>query len=320
MKIASSSVTFSLVTFASLVLLGTQALAQVTHPGSGSQAVNVSGGETFVDTGGLPSNYSNDESGVTTMCPSTPGNPITLDIDAFAVEERAGSGCWDTFTVYDGDTTGDPVLVSGCGDPDDQCSGNASVCIQAGDSVSATNADGCLTVEFDSDGSITYSGWEISVSVQGGLQDADLALTKSVSPPQATVGDTVTYELQVTNNGPGNAENVVITDNLPPTLSLVSTAGCAEDPGGSPTCTVGNLANGTSATVQIQAQVSSNGAAVNSASVTADNTDPATANNAASAPLQLVTATVPLFSSWSLALMVLVLSVVGLSVLRMRSA
>jgi Domain of unknown function DUF11 len=42
--------------------------------------------------------------------------------------------------------------------------------------------------------------------------EADLSLTKSVSPATVQPGDTVTYTLVVTNNGPNEAFDVSITD------------------------------------------------------------------------------------------------------------
>jgi len=45
------------------------------------------------------------------------------------------------------------------------------------------------------------------------LNTANLAITKS-GPSRAHVGDTVTYTFNVTNNGPANADSVVVTDEL----------------------------------------------------------------------------------------------------------
>ncbi len=57
----------------------------------------------------------------------------------------------------------------------------------------------------------------------------DPAVTKSVDPPAALVGDTVTFRLVVTNNGPETAQGVVLTDVIPAFLDisnvLVSPAG-----------------------------------------------------------------------------------------------
>ncbi len=58
---------------------------------------------------------------------------------------------------------------------------------------------------------------------------ADLAINKTVNPASAAPGETITYTLTFTNNGPGIADNVVITDtyqvglNSPPTSTVTVT-------------------------------------------------------------------------------------------------
>ena len=53
-------------------------------------------------------------------------------------------------------------------------------------------------------------------------QQADLALTKTVSNPTPNVGDTITYTITLSDNGPDSATNVTILDVLPPGVSYVS--------------------------------------------------------------------------------------------------
>jgi uncharacterized repeat protein (TIGR01451 family) len=60
---------------------------------------------------------------------------------------------------------------------------------------------------------------------------ADLAWTKVATPPAGGAlhpGDTFTYTVAVTNNGPSVASQVVVTDPLPPPLTFVSSVtGCS---------------------------------------------------------------------------------------------
>jgi uncharacterized repeat protein (TIGR01451 family) len=82
---------------------------------------------------------------------------------------------------------------------------------------------------------------------------ADLSITKSDTPDPVTPGGTLTYSLDVTNNGSGDATNVIVTDTLPLGVTFdpaTSSPGCAEL-GGVVTCDLGDLANGASATVTI---------------------------------------------------------------------
>ena len=46
-------------------------------------------------------------------------------------------------------------------------------------------------------------------------QQADLAVTKTVSNPTPNVGDTITFTVTLTNHGPDAATNVQVTDLLP---------------------------------------------------------------------------------------------------------
>ena len=51
---------------------------------------------------------------------------------------------------------------------------------------------------------------------------ADLAIVKTDEPDPVIPGETLTYTLQVINNGPAQAVNVVVTDTLPPEVTFVS--------------------------------------------------------------------------------------------------
>ena len=127
-------------------------------------------------------------------------------------------------------------------------------------------------------------------------KEADLSIVKT-GPTTATAGGTLTYTVTVTNDGPSNACNVVVTDNVPvPSAggSLTfkpapdSSAECSEG-AGVVTCSLAGLpaAAGSNTKVYILAfDVSPNamGTIDNSASVAADEPDPAAGNNAAAAP------------------------------------
>ncbi len=59
------------------------------------------------------------------------------------------------------------------------------------------------------------------------IQSADLRLSKTVSPTQASVGETVTFTLTVTNDGTADATGVAVTDLVPDgyTVQTVNDAG-----------------------------------------------------------------------------------------------
>lgn len=117
-------------------------------------------------------------------------------------------------------------------------------------------------------------------------QQADLAITKTVNNATPNVGQDVTFSLLVTNLGPNNATNAVITDKLPAGLTFVSDT--ASEGSYNPTTgvwTAGTVGTGTvtPVTLTIVAQVATPGAKTNTATVTADQYDPNLSNNTSSA-------------------------------------
>lgn len=101
----------------------------------------------FYDSGGPSGNYGIDELTTTTICPDTPGQCIAIDFTMVDIEYE-----WDYLYVYNGTSTTDPYLgyLTGVG--------TAYV------AADASNPSGCLTFEFDSDGSGQYAGWAGTIS------------------------------------------------------------------------------------------------------------------------------------------------------------
>ncbi|HMF95002.1 MAG TPA: hypothetical protein VKE96_11940 [Vicinamibacterales bacterium] len=113
--------------------------------------------------------------------------------------------------------------------------------------------------------------------------DADVSVKQTDSPDPVISGNNVTYTITVRNAGPANATNVVLTDVLPPEFTLVSAVPSQGTCAGA-TCTLGTLTASATATVTLVAATSTVGLFVNTASVTAAETDPVPANNASSEP------------------------------------
>jgi uncharacterized repeat protein (TIGR01451 family) len=116
-------------------------------------------------------------------------------------------------------------------------------------------------------------------------QQADLALAKTVSDATPNVGDVITYTVTLSNHGPDPATNVTVEDLLPAGLTFVTaTPSQGEYSSASGTWIVGTVTPGTPQTLQIQARVDSPAAQTNTVMIsTADQFDPNTANNTASA-------------------------------------
>ncbi|UPZ17966.1 PKD domain-containing protein [Flavobacterium humidisoli] len=113
---------------------------------------------------------------------------------------------------------------------------------------------------------------EIAIS-RGSL--VDLSLVKTVNNNTPNVNDIVTFRITVNNAGPSDAKGVVVTDKLPSGYLFVSAAPSAGSYNNTPgSWTVGTLANGATATLDIQARVLPTGNYNNVAEVTgADEVD-----------------------------------------------
>jgi uncharacterized repeat protein (TIGR01451 family)/uncharacterized repeat protein (TIGR02543 family) len=116
---------------------------------------------------------------------------------------------------------------------------------------------------------------------------ADLLVIKTGDPNPVTVGETLTYTITVTNNGPDEATGVTLTDMLPGSVTLVppitTTQGSCDEALGVVTCDLGTLADGANATVTINVTPNSAGAIGNSAEVSSNETDPNGGNSSSTA-------------------------------------
>jgi uncharacterized repeat protein (TIGR01451 family) len=124
-----------------------------------------------------------------------------------------------------------------------------------------------------------------SASVNG-TSKADLQVSKSVlTSPPISVGDDVTYQITVTNNGPNDATNVNLNDMLLGgfDFNTPAPAGCSIVNPGLMTCALGDIANGDSVNFTYTAKAQSTGTFSNLATVSSDVSDPQTFNNTASA-------------------------------------
>ena len=99
---------------------------------------------------------------------------------------------------------------------------------------------------------------------------ADLSLTKTVDDATPNVGDTVTFTVTLTNDGPDTGTGIEVTDTLSAGLSFVGAAtatGSYDDT--TDVWSVPSLANGASATLTVTATVDATGAESNTAEITA---------------------------------------------------
>ncbi|MFO1463339.1 MAG: CARDB domain-containing protein [bacterium] len=122
-----------------------------------------------------------------------------------------------------------------------------------------------------------------TIGTDPALPDADLSITKTVTPAVGTVGDPVSYTIVVTNNGPDTATNIQVTDQVsgPLTGLATSTAGCSAS-GSAITCSFAALGSGTSTTITATGTIGDVGQIDNIVSVSSqDVNDTNLSNNSA---------------------------------------
>jgi uncharacterized repeat protein (TIGR01451 family) len=116
---------------------------------------------------------------------------------------------------------------------------------------------------------------------------SDIRVTKTADRLTPLVGEEVTFTIVATNAGPSDATGVALTDAMPPGLQFVSASPSQGTyVAASGLWTVGALANGASATLQLRVRVMLAGPLTNTVTKTAgDQIDPDTSNNGAAVTL-----------------------------------
>jgi choice-of-anchor B domain-containing protein len=147
---------------------------------------------------------------------------------------------------------------------------------------SLTSFDGAWSsYPFFSSGTVIIGDRDEGLIVVRVLQ-ADLAVSGMDAPDPVVEGFQFDYTIDITNTGPEPASNVTLTNELPAGVSYVqvisSQGGCSET-GGTATCSLGVLADGTSATVTVTVTAITPGNWGNTVSVGADEIDSNMANN-----------------------------------------
>jgi len=132
---------------------------------------------------------------------------------------------------------------------------------------------------------------ETTTTVTGVTPEADLNVVKTDSPDPIRAGDELTYTVTVTNDGPEESTDVVLTDMLPSNINFVSATpeqgSCSEETG-IVNCNLGNIASGSSVNIIIVVNPLTNGQTTgyveisNFTSVTASTSDPHGKDNSAS--------------------------------------
>ena len=118
------------------------------------------------------------------------------------------------------------------------------------------------------------------------LRVADVGIEKDDGVAVALAGETVTYQLTVTNYGPSTATGIMVTDTLPNSLKFISASSPCEELTGEQKVVcplVGELGVGDNRSVTLTAKVAADatGSITNQVIVSATEEDEFTSNNSA---------------------------------------
>src|SRR6185436_426628 len=148
-----------------------------------------------------------------------------------------------------------------------------------------SNSASAFADEIDPDGSNNSSMQDTTVTPPP-PPSADVSITKTDSADPVDPGDSYSYDLVVTNNGPDAATDAVLSDSVPTALSVDSVhdggGDCSASTGNIVSCSLASLANGATWTVTVDVTLDPahlGGTVSNTASVSADQSDPDSSNN-----------------------------------------
>jgi hypothetical protein len=116
----------------------------------------------WYDSGGPGGTYANNENWTFTLCPTLPGDVVTVSFNSFNTESN-----WDRLHIYDGPTTASPMFSSGNGvgfGTSPYGAGGWWGTTIPGPFTSTTANGGCMTFAFWSDNSVLFSGWEANIT------------------------------------------------------------------------------------------------------------------------------------------------------------
>jgi hypothetical protein len=142
-------------------------------------------GGNFVDQGGITANYPNNSNFTTTLCPTAPGDAVTVTFTSFNTEPT-----WDALYVYNGAAAIPSQLI-----PSSFATGNVPGGVPGGywgNSIPgpflSSDPSGCLTFVFRSDPSNALEGWIANVTcTPAPICETPTALTVSAATNTSAV-------------------------------------------------------------------------------------------------------------------------------------
>ncbi|WP_298397370.1 fibronectin type III domain-containing protein [Flavobacterium sp.] len=146
-------------------------------------------GGTFTDPGGSAANYANGADTTVTICPTVPGEVVTVTFTTFNTEAT-----YDGLYVFNGNAITSPQISStnGAGNVPGALPGSYWGNLTGANlpgSFTSTAPNGCLTFRFRSDGSVNNPGWvaNVSCAVPPTCPNPNTLTTSAVTSNSATL-------------------------------------------------------------------------------------------------------------------------------------
>jgi hypothetical protein len=167
-----------------------------------AQTTLVCGG-TFTDPAGATTNYENNSNVTTTICPSNPGEFVTVSFTSFALENN-----FDRLKIYNGTSASAPLIAD--------LTGNTIP-----PAYTSSDISGCLTFVFTSDPSINQAGWVANITC-GSTQICLAPISVNATPTNNTSAvlnwidpnqGTGPWEILLTANGTAISQTIIAQSN-----------------------------------------------------------------------------------------------------------
>ena len=218
-------------------------------------------------------------------------NPLPLAVDDVGTPVNSADGGVAVSNILDNDLfNGEPIVPSAVN--------ISTVTPFSNNGIVLNESTGEVTVAPNTPGGTYNAVYQICMlaspndcdlaTITVEVLEADLAITKTVTDDPITPGQAIEYTITVTNNGPTKALAVTVADNIPAGLTVTGT-NPSTGSWAAPDWTIGEMANGATASLVVSATVdnSFSGSLVNTATVSSSTTDPNTDNNTATVTSQV---------------------------------
>jgi uncharacterized repeat protein (TIGR01451 family) len=289
-------------TIASSATVSVSNTATVTAPGGVTDA---GGNNSATDTDTLTTTADLQITKTDGATDEVPGTPVTYTITVTNAgpSNVTGATVADTFpatitgvnytSVPTGGASGNTAGAGNINDTVNMPSGSTITYTATGTISSSATVSVSNTATVTAPGGVIDAGGNNSATDTDTLTPAaDLLVTKIDSPDPVVVGTNLTYTITVTNNGSSDAQNMSLSDTLPPSTTFVSftvpggwtrTDAVPVGGTGTVTATAPTLAAGASAVFTLVVNVNlgtpHNTVLTNSATATTTTTDPNLVNN-----------------------------------------